>query len=271
MAEHIPGALHWEQQGKHGPLMVFAHACPDDHRFWLYQMAHCSAWFRTIGIDLPGFGRSPDPQPGLTLADIAAACWETVDRISDEKVILQGNSLGGRVVTFMRHQRPEQVAAMIISSAGYNPTSAFAQPMLTAYQEGGIAMRRRQLVGHFSPATRESPLVEYYIDTITETNRADAESIVETYRALAQPVPDAVYDGIWPPTLIITGSLDRNHQTAFALQARVPGSELATIEGAGHHCNLEQPWEFDRHVLDFLARHGFLERRAATGGATASR
>jgi hypothetical protein len=27
-----------------------------------------------------------------------------------------------------------------------------------------------------------------------------------------------------------------------------------TLVGAGHACQLEQPWEFDHHMLDFLDR-----------------
>jgi len=31
-----------------------------------------------------------------------------------------------------------------------------------------------------------------------------------------------------------------------------------TIEGAGHACNMEQPWVFDRAMLDFLAARGLI-------------
>ena len=49
---------------------------------------------------------------------------------------------------------------------------------------------------------------------------------------------------------------------AFALQQRIKGCELVTIEGAGHACNMERPWEFDAHVLDFLKRRGLLPQEA---------
>jgi len=256
VAEHIAGPLHWELLGKHGLPMVLLHACPDDRRFWLYQTAHFSAWFRTIAIDLPGFGHSPEALPGMTLNDVAQACWEAVDAVTAERAILLGNSLGAEVVLHMAHQRPERTLAVILSSNGYIPGREFAFRWITTYQERGIAARREQLLGHFSPAARDTPFVRYYIDMITATNRAEATSIVETYRALSQPVPDALYRSLTAPTLIITATGDRNHQAALALQAQLPRAELAIIEGAGHHCNLEQPWQFDRHVLAFLARHG---------------
>ena len=56
--------------------------------------------------------------------------------------------------------------------------------------------------------------------------------------------------------LIITGSEDNSHESAFALQQRVAGCELITMEGAGHACNMERPWEWDTHFLRFLAQRG---------------
>jgi pimeloyl-ACP methyl ester carboxylesterase len=58
--------------------------------------------------------------------------------------------------------------------------------------------------------------------------------------------------------LIITGSEDSSHDSAFRLHDRIAGSELVTIDGAGHACQLEQPWEWDRIALEFLRRKGVL-------------
>ena len=58
-------ALQPRQRGRHlvrgagdGPAMVLVHANPFDHDLWLYQTAHFSTWFRVIGIDIRGYGRS---------------------------------------------------------------------------------------------------------------------------------------------------------------------------------------------------------------------
>jgi pimeloyl-ACP methyl ester carboxylesterase len=40
------------------------------------------------------------------------------------------------------------------------------------------------------------------------------------------------------------------------LAVEIPGAERATIAGAAHLPNLEQPEEFDRIVLAFLGKHG---------------
>jgi pimeloyl-ACP methyl ester carboxylesterase len=60
------------------------------------------------------------------------------------------------------------------------------------------------------------------------------------------------------PTLMIWGEQDRavDPSSAQQLLARLPKAELAVIRGAGHLPFEEVPEEFNRLVLDFLARQG---------------
>ena len=55
--------------------------------------------------------------------------------------------------------------------------------------------------------------------------------------------------------MILTGSEDIAHQGAFALEALIPGCELQVLPGAGHACQIEQPWLFDRFMIEFLAKN----------------
>jgi pimeloyl-ACP methyl ester carboxylesterase len=59
------------------------------------------------------------------------------------------------------------------------------------------------------------------------------------------------------PTLVVTGDEDVDDIRVMGdrLARDIPGAERATIAGAAHLPNLERPEEFDRIVLDFLARH----------------
>jgi pimeloyl-ACP methyl ester carboxylesterase len=60
------------------------------------------------------------------------------------------------------------------------------------------------------------------------------------------------------PALVLTGDDDVPdiHRIADRLAAGIPRAERATIAGAAHLPSLDRPEEFDRIVLDFLARHG---------------
>jgi len=257
MAPHIPGPLYYEIQGATGLPMIFLHSTPDDHRLWLYQTAHFSQWYRTVAVDLAGYGRSPAPQEGVSMADQAAACWELVDRITSGPVILQGNSMGSEVAMHMADQKKERTLCMILSGCGYLPDIREIQLKgKQAYRQEGIARRRGAVLFHFQPKLRELPLVQHYADMVCALNNAGTlESIVLMNQALAEAKPE-FYPRLEVPTLIITASEDFTRESAYKLQSFIKGAEITCIEGAGHACNFELPWEFDRICIEYLKKRG---------------
>lgn len=263
MAEHINGPLHWEQLGKFGRPMVFVHPNPMDRSCWLYQMAHFSTWFRTIGIDLPGYGRSPSAVPGLTMPDVAQACWEAVDEVTDDPAILVGESVGHTVALYMANQQPQRTLAVILMGAGFSQTKTGIRRRPGQYEELGVGFRYQHALEDFSPAFRETEMGKYFARMFSERNRwADVGTIITMFRALGEPDPDWLQSGVEAPTLIVSGSLDNAHATVRELQQRIVGSELVTIQDAGHACNMEKPWEVDAAMLDFLGRHGLVDVEA---------
>ena len=224
---------------------------------WLFQTAHFSAAYRTIAIDLAGYGRSPAPTDGVTIADQAVACWEAIDTLSSGAVIIQGNSMGSFVAMHMAVQHPDRCLALILSGTAYLPRRDMMVRRGERYRSQGIEHRREQVLEHFPPALRDRKLLQYYADMVCEMNNASTlDSIVLMQKALSIPEADSFFDQISTPTLIITGSEDPSREAAYSLQSKVKGSRIVCIDGAGHSCNIEMPWEFDRHCSRFLAELG---------------
>src|SRR5690606_37666398 len=133
-----------------------------------------------------------------------------------------------------------------------------------SYTEHGIDFRYDYVFQDLSPEFGKTEMAKYFAELFSERNEwADVESIIEQFRALAQPDPEDLHSGITVPSIILTGSEDSAHERAFALQERIPGCELYTLEGAGHACMMEKPWELDREMLRFLAKHGLFTGTAA--------
>jgi pimeloyl-ACP methyl ester carboxylesterase len=257
MTEHILGPLYWERLGKVGRPMFFVHPNPYDRSAWLYQMAHFSTWYQTIAVDLPGFGRSPKATPGLTMAEVAEACWQALDEVSKEPAILVGCSTGSTAVAHMAVQQPERTLALILPGAGYRPVKNGVLENLAHYQSDGLAYRAEHAPVNFSPGFRESPLAQYFIRLFLERDAtSDIESIVALFQATSQPDPPDLHSRIAAPTLIISGTEDNTRLPSFELHKRIANSEHVSIEGAGHACFMEQPWEVDGRIIDFLTRHG---------------
>ena len=125
MAQHIQGPLYYETMGREGPVMAFIHPNPMDQSCWLFQMAHMSTWYRCIAIDIPGYGRSPKADEGLTTADMAEACWETIDEaFPGDGAIVVGSSVGSVIAplyvssTSTRHSDAHLVGHRLYAGEG---------------------------------------------------------------------------------------------------------------------------------------------------------
>lgn len=267
MAQHIHGPLYYERMGRTGPVIAFVHPNPMDQSCWIYQLAHLSTWYRCIAIDIPGYGRSPRAGEGLTMDDMAQACWEALDdAFPGETAILAGCSVGSAIAPFMYHQRPQKTAAMVLTGTGYIETKEFAGKRIDSYRRNGIEFRWAYTFEDLSPAFRATPLAHYFADLFAERNQfADVETIIHQFKAMQVPEPEGHHARIACPTLILTGTEDSAHQMAFPLQARIPKCELKVLPGAGHACQMEQPWLFDRLTLEFLARHGLVPAQRPAG------
>jgi pimeloyl-ACP methyl ester carboxylesterase len=209
------------------------------------------------------------------MSDLAQGCWEAIDdAFGDEaeasSVVLVGCSLGSDVVSHMRHLRPERSAALVITGGGYlEDRATILANRIRSYRDQGVAFRWQYTFEVFSPAFRTSPLAHWFAELFDGRNdTADAATVIRLFEALAEPYPEGIFD-VDCPLLLIAGTEDPVYPCAVALHERVPGSELRVVPGAGHVCSIEQPWLFDRYLLDFLARHDLSFHDASSvGGAS---
>lgn len=214
-----------------------------------------------MAIDLPGHGRSPRASAGVTLAEVAAACWAAVDdAVGSEPVILAGLSVGSVVAKYMLHRAPVRVRALVLTGGGYHDgRKGIADRHLDAYRDRGLEHKREHLFANFSTAFRDTDTARWFVARAMERNvSGDTDGTVALIRALDPRDPEWLHAGIAVPTLIVPGGADRSLPAQEELHRRIAGSELRVIAGAGHCCNIERPAEYDAAVLEFLRRRGLL-------------
>ena len=198
MAQHIHGPLYYERMGRTGPVIAFIHPNPMDQSCWIFQMAHLSTWYRCIAIDIPGYGRSPKADAGLTMDDMAQACWEAIDdALPGEKAILAGCSVGSSLAPYMYHQRPDKTAALVLSGTGYNPNKEFTKGRIDNYTR---QWHRLSLGLHFRRSKRgvsHDPDGAFFREPVHRTQRtrrrADDHPPVQSARAALSRRPSRAH------------------------------------------------------------------------------
>jgi pimeloyl-ACP methyl ester carboxylesterase len=207
-----------------------------------------------VAIDIPGYGRSPAGTAEMSRFDMAQALWETLDEISPgEPAVLVGCSVGASLVPHMYKLRPGQTKAMIVCGTGYRGPEEVS-PHIQFYKDNGLTYRWDFTFKDFSAGFGATPMASYFARLFTERDAfADLPTILTQ---LAAPRPaEEFFQTIDCPMIILSGSEDGAHPGAFKLQKLVPGCEMKTLHGAGHACQLEQPWLFDEYMIEFLKKH----------------
>lgn len=258
MTRPVLAPLHVERAGPpSAPAVLFIHPNPMDGSCWEYQMAHLSSRFRTAAVDLPGYGRSPAWRAPFGLDDVAAACWSLLDDEEAEPAAIVGCSVGAHVAMRMVRQRPSGSRCLVLSGTGHHPPGrpkASPARRRVAFETEGLAYRRTYFREVFSEAFRDTPTARWFEERCIERGAGDLPTILALLDALARPDEEGLHDGLLLPVLVIGGGADSSHQRSAGLVALLADAETVTLEGAGHACHIEQPWEYDRHLLDFIDR-----------------
>jgi 3-oxoadipate enol-lactonase len=244
-----------------GPPLVLIHALPFDHHLWLYQVERFSARFRTIAMDLRGWGRSAKPRDPFTLADMANDVLGVLaDRgISDGAVVL-GCSIGSKIALMLACDHPAIFSAAILVGGNSGPQHQFDH-RIAAYRAHHAAGRLADYhLGHLrhgvTPAFADSAVGRYLMQGFVERGAGlDPESIAQVFRALSVSDLTPRLPDYNSPTLIVNGEHDNARKAGTQTAALIAQAEHRILPGTGHCCFLEDPAGFETLVRAFLMRN----------------
>jgi 3-oxoadipate enol-lactonase len=255
--------MHHEVTGA-GPPVVLLHQGIADSRVWEPQWVSFADRYRLLRCDLAGFGRSPiDRLPLRHASDVAAL----LDELGIASAGVVAGSMGGRVALELAVARPELVGALVLVAAGL-PGFDWSEAVRAYWEAEDEAVTR----GDLDTATelnlrlwvdgprRSTADVDPQVRALVgEMQRHALEVQAPHWETLDEELlaPDVAtrLGEIRAPTLVLVGEEDVGDMQALAdrFTTEIPGARRATIAGAAHVPNLEQPAAFDALVLGFLA------------------
>jgi pimeloyl-ACP methyl ester carboxylesterase len=246
--------VHYTAAGKGSNTVVLVHGWTCDESSWSEQAPALAKTYRVVTIDLPGHGKTPLPKDGKLSMDVFAHAIEAVrTELKAERLVLAGHSMGTPVVVQYARLYPEHTASLVFVDGLVNmtipPGSTPKADMWTGEQ--GRKNRENMVRGMFKPAT--SPATQAKIRNM----------MLGTPEATAAAAMLAMYDpAIWKgdvislPILGLYAEKSPVGNQAY-MKEHFPHMEYNEIAGTGHFLMLEKPDEFNRLLLDFLARQKF--------------
>jgi 2-hydroxy-6-oxonona-2,4-dienedioate hydrolase len=265
------GDLHYHEAGE-GPPLVLIHGSGPGVSGWANfgdNLPAFTAGFRSLVLDLPGFGRSyaTEQNPVLQAPDAVIAL---LDGLGIDRAAVLGNSLGGKIAARVAATHPARVTRLVtVGGVGLPFFSALPSEGIIRLVEFVEEPTRERLVQWmqsmvFDPAVLTDEFVEMRWQTATDP--AALAGMRQIYnREMLSVLRDMMVGNtaefemlrqIEAPTLVTWGRDDRVTPLdgAIAPMRLIRRCELHVFYDCGHWSMLERKDEFESVVLSFLSR-----------------
>ena len=251
-----------------GPPLLLIHGLIGGNFCWRFNIPEFSAGHTTFAVDLPGFGESDAPVDldcSMRAQALRLAQWMEQNHM--ESVDVLGASWGGGVAVLLAAMS-SRVRSLVLA-APVNPWSQNGKGRVRFFSRRSGATLLRVAMPFSRPLHplavqrmygERSRVPAGTVDGYSQRllRRGRVPNIVNTLRNWDKDLSalEKSFQSVQTPALLIWGTRDTavDIRSSEVLLQKLPASELALIEGAGHLPFEETPEEFNRLVLDFLER-----------------
>jgi pimeloyl-ACP methyl ester carboxylesterase len=232
--------------GGEGPDLVFLHGAGgivegDD------LLRRLAETHRVWAPELPGFGDSAGEELLEDMLDFTLHGFDLLRALGLDRPVLVGHSLGGMIAAEMACLCPDQLSALVLLA----PLGLWLDEMPVADLFSVLPQDLPALLFHDPDVGR---------DILTRgSDFSDDDALIEFFVANARrlgtagklmfPIPDRRLSKrlyrLRTDTLLVWGGSDRVVPPVYAKawKERIPGAQVAVLDGAGHMLTVEKPDE----------------------------
>lgn len=266
-----PVELHYEDAGEGRPV-VLIHGWPLSGRAWEAQVpALVEAGYRVVTYDRRGFGQSSQPGGGYDYDTLAADLDVLLRSLDVTDATLVGFSMGGgEVARYLGAFGSERIRSAVFASAvppylyksEDNPDGGLDDATIEQFESGVKGDRLAFLetfVEYFTSAGERSDLVSEPAKRFmwNIASAASPKATLDCIGALGRTDFRDDLAKIDVPVLVIHG--DSDGVVPFEISGKrtaesVKDATLQVVEGGPHGINASHPEEFNRALIEFVAR-----------------
>lgn len=243
-------ALRTVDTGAGAPPLVLVHGWGCSHRHLAPQIRHFAGSHRVVAPDQRGHGESDAPHEPIGVDQLADDLVWLCDRLSLERPLLAGHSLGATIALEAATRLPAVAGVALL-----DPALLFADAALPGLQR----MVERLTLASWRDAVREFAERVFFLDADPAARRALVDGLLEAPRRVLHPTfrDMLAFDAgpalarIQAPVLLIDPP--RPVGDRAKLRAALPGLIESPVDGVGHFLQLEAPAAVDAALERFFA------------------
>lgn len=223
------------------PSVVLVHGLVVSSKYLVPTGELLAGDFDVYAPDLPGFGRSEEPDGFDTVETLAEWLICYLDTIGLERPSFLANSMGCQVIVEAALRYPHRVRNIVLSGPVIDP-HARTIPIQIMRSLKVYPRERLTLVGIHA--------VDYF--------QAGPRRLLRTLRAMLNYPIEKKLPCIHDPVLVVRGQYDALVPQYWAeeVAALLPQGRLIVLPGAAHTTNYSHPLELVRVSRPFLKRTG---------------
>jgi pimeloyl-ACP methyl ester carboxylesterase len=250
-----------------GTPLVMLHGLGGTKASFLPTVAALSDRYRTIAVDLPGFGDSGKPLgAAYDPAFFSRSILSLLDEMGLERVHLLGHSMGGRAALELAFDHPDRIAGLVLvtPSLAWLRERPWARYLRFLRPELGVlhaaprpvieAILHRLIPGAETPWV-QAALDEFMRAFVSPRGRA---AFYAAARQIYLEDPERFWirlSSLGPESLFVWGRQDEVVPIGFARHVRRHVPRASHVELAcGHVPQVERPARLHAEIGDFLAR-----------------
>jgi pimeloyl-ACP methyl ester carboxylesterase len=244
--------LYHEVHGVPGaPALILLEGLGGDIPGWRRNIPRLAEQLQVIAYDFRGNGQSDEPSGPCTMGTFVDDTVALLDQVGVDRAHVYGQSFGGMVAQEMGLAATQRVRTLILACTHMGGAHAVRS-------RGATAPKHEPWRSLYAPG-----FPDRHPDHVAEDLRIGASQPKHPVGGRRQWEAMQAFDSyerlpdLRVPTLVLHGTEDRviPVENGRRLAGRIPGAELALLEGAGHLYHSERAEEADAVVLGFVRRH----------------
>lgn len=247
--------------------VIFLHGFTGSSEDWFPILENIDDVCTPLTIDLVGHGTSNHPRELSTYTIDAqiARIKSYLDKLSIDKFMLAGYSMGGRIALRWATSYPEQLCGLILESAVAGIEDETERQRRIESDEELARFIESNDIETFIDRWMNLPLFasqsrlpdEIRNELRTRKLKNSKHGLANTLRAAGagqmQPLWEHV-PNLSIPVLLITGSIDEKFTDInIRMAGIIPDCKHVIIDDAGHNVHLEKPKQYYQIVKEFIA------------------
>lgn len=255
------GTEYTVQGPRTGLPVILIHGFPFSKEMWKPQVDALGKEFYLVTYDIRGHGASDAGDGQYSIELFVDDLIALMDHLKISRAIAAGLSMGGYIALRAIERHPDRFRGLVLcdtkSEADNNEGKIRRMAQVKIIKTDGLQSFTAGFLKNifYEKTFQKNPgAVELIRNVIDSSNPL---AVTGTLLALAArtDTTSTLYL-IKVPTLILVGKHDTTTppSAANAMKEKIPNAALYIINNAGHLSNLENPEDFNKHLLEYLLK-----------------